>query len=270
MVPSVSLIGRARRAVSRAGDLLPAQHERRIGEAGAREGGRARRATASRPTASAQLRRWAVRSGCLSLGVCAMVRVCPSARTPKQKRTPTRAAQLLAWYDVHRRELPWRARRGRSGRSLSRVAVGDHAAADDRAGGRRATTVKFLKRWPTVKALAARRRTTCSRRGRGSATTRARATCTRRRRSWRTNWADAFRDTPKSCARCPASATTRPARSPRSRSTGREAAMDANAERVIARLFAVEEPLPKAKPRIARRLDNRWCRRSAPAISRRR
>ena len=31
-----------------------------------------------------------------------------------------------------------------------------------------------------------------------------------------------------------------------------QAAMDANAERVIARLFAVEEPLPKAKPRCAR------------------
>ncbi len=32
--------------------------------------------------------------------------------------------------------------------------------------------------------------------------------------------------------------------------TRREAAMDANAERVIARLFAVEEPLPGAKAKL--------------------
>ena len=42
-----------------------------------------------------------------------------------------------------------------------------------------------------------------------------------------------------------------------------QAAMDANAERVIARLFAVEEPLPKAKPRMHARWPGAGARKRA-------
>ena len=45
---------------------------------------------------------------------------------------------LLDWYDAHRRDLPWR----RDARSLSRLGVGDHAAADPR--GRRAGTLRAI------------------------------------------------------------------------------------------------------------------------------
>ena len=45
--------------------------------------------------------------------------------------------------------------------------------------------------------------------------------------------------------------------------------VDGNVERVMARLFAVEEALPAAKPEISG-WPRRCCRRGAPAISRRR
>ena len=48
----------------------------------------------------------------------------------------------------------------------------------------------------------------------------------------------------------------------------KQAAMDANAERVIARLFAVETPMPRAKTEL-HALARRWCR-SGQGISRRR
>ena len=50
--------------------------------------------------------------------------------------------------------------------------------------------------------------------------------------------------------RCPASAPTPPPRSPPSPSTAPAVVVDGNVERVMARLFAVEEPLPAAKPRL--------------------
>ena len=43
----------------------------------------------------------------------------------------------------------------------------------------------------------------------------------------------------------------------------RQAAMDANAERVIARLYAVETPMPKAKAGTACAAAWRWCRQRA-------
>ena len=49
----------------------------------------------------------------------------------------THAAALLAWYDRHRRALPWRAPPGERRRSLPGLAVGDHAAADHGGRGRR-------------------------------------------------------------------------------------------------------------------------------------
>ena len=50
---------------------------------------------------------------------------------------------------------------------------------------------------------------------------------------------------------------------------GPAAAVDGNVERVVSRLFLVEEPLPRAKPLI-RGSPRRSCRRTGPAISRRR
>ncbi len=73
----------------------------------------------------------------------------------KPSRSPRkRAAALLAWYDAHRRDLPWRARPGERADPyavwLSEIMLQQTTVA----------TVKgyyeaFLARWPTVEALAA-------------------------------------------------------------------------------------------------------------------
>ena len=81
---------------------------------------------------------------------------------------------------------------GETRRSLSRLALRDHAAADHREGGR--ALLRALPRALAERARArrgaARRR--AARRGPGSATTRARATCTPARRRWSSATADAF------------------------------------------------------------------------------
>ena len=80
-----------------------------------------------------------------------MVGIMPS-RKPSQK--PEVAARLLAWYDVHRRVLPWRAPKGRKADPyrvwLSEIML-QQTTVQAVAGYYR----KFLERWPTVQALAA-------------------------------------------------------------------------------------------------------------------
>ena len=76
-----------------------------------------------------------------------------AVRPLKRKKSAADPADLLAWYDRHRRVLPWRARAGRKADPyavwLSEIML-------------QQTTVKtvgpyftkFLTRWPTVEALA--------------------------------------------------------------------------------------------------------------------
>ena len=65
-----------------------------------------------------------------------MSRSSPIAAGGRKRRARRIPADLLAWYDRHRRVLPWRARRGERRRSLPGLAVGNHAAADHGEGGR--------------------------------------------------------------------------------------------------------------------------------------
>jgi A/G-specific adenine glycosylase len=71
------------------------------------------------------------------------------ARPPRK-----RAAALLAWYDAHRRDLPWRARPGERPDPyavwLSEIMLQQTTVATVKAYFER-----FLARWPTVEALAA-------------------------------------------------------------------------------------------------------------------
>ena len=162
-----------------------------------------------------------------------------SAKRARARGEPcARRTVLLAWYDRHRRDLPWRARAGRAPRSLSGLAVGDHAAADDGAGGRallRALPRSLARRWSArrggarrraqalgrARLLRARPQPACLRQGRGRAARRAISAHARR-----------------SCASCRASAPTPRRRSRRSRSMRRATPVDGNIERVITRLFA--------------------------------
>ena len=133
------------------------------------------------------------------------------------------ADRRCAWYDRHRRVLPWRARAGRARRSLSRLALRDHAAADHREGGR-----ALFRALPRALADGARARGGAARR-RAEALGRARLLRARpqpaclRQGGGRAAWRTISRRAKQSCARCPASAPTRRPRSRRSRSSARAA-----------------------------------------------
>jgi len=176
-----------------------------------------------------------------------------AVRLPRRKKeasTPD-PADLLAWYDRHRRVLPWRARRGKRPDPyrvwLSEIML-------------QQTTVKtvapyyarFLQRWPTVTALAesdledvlrawaglgyyarARNLHTC-----------ARAVTERHGGIFPRN-VEQLRELPgigDYTAAAVAAIAFDAAAVP----------VDGNVERVVTRLFAVEDELPRAKPNIKR------------------
>ena len=128
---------------------------------------------------------------------------------------------------------------------------------------------KFLARWPDVAALGARRRsTTCCGCGPGSAIIRARAICTPAR--WRccAIMAGCFRDTEEGLRALPGIGPYTAAAIAAIAFDRRTMPVDGNIERVVSRLFAVEEPLPQAKPLIQQlattlaRRASRWRRES--------
>ena len=142
------------------------------------------------------------------------------ARAIRRRRARCSAdgGPLLAWYDRHRRRLPWRAPPG------------------ERADPYRVWLSEIMLQQTTVKAVApyyralsraladrpgARRRLRsrrCSRPGRASAITPARAICMPARGRWLNAMADAFPTTKRNCGRCRASAPIPRRRSRRSRS----------------------------------------------------
>jgi A/G-specific adenine glycosylase len=74
----------------------------------------------------------------------------PAARKTRQ---PDLSARLLAWYDVHRRVLPWRAQSGKRADPY-RVWLSEIMLQQTTVQAVAAYYRKFLARWPDVKALA--------------------------------------------------------------------------------------------------------------------
>jgi A/G-specific adenine glycosylase len=158
-------------------------------------------------------------------------------------------ALLLAWYDRHRRDLPWRAPPGRRPEPyrgwLSEIMLQQTTVATVRPYFDR-----FVARWPDVAALAAASLDEILQEWQGLgyyARARnlhacARAVAGRHGRVFPSEPA-ALRTLPGigdyTAAAIAAIAFDRPA-----------AAVDGNVERVVARLFAVAEPMPAAKPRL--------------------
>src|SRR5215475_5001114 len=162
----------------------------------------------------------------------------------------THASRLLEWYDRHRRTLPWRARPGEAADPyrvwLSEIMLQQTTVATVGDYFRR-----FVERWPTVEALAD-------------------APLDAVLSAWAGLGYYARARNLHACAR--AVATEHGGRFPEDEATllalpgiGRytaaavraiafdqpASAVDGNVERVIARLFAVETPLPDAKTEIA-------------------
>jgi A/G-specific adenine glycosylase len=76
-----------------------------------------------------------------------------AVRLPRRKKASApEAADLLAWYDRHRRVLPWRARRGEA-RDPYRVWLSEIMLQQTTVKTVAPYYARFLARWPTVEAL---------------------------------------------------------------------------------------------------------------------
>jgi A/G-specific adenine glycosylase len=165
-------------------------------------------------------------------------------------RTP--AGALLAWYDRHARRLPWRAEPGTVASPypvwLSEVMLQQTTVAAVKPFYR-----AFLDRWPTVEALAAAEEEDVLAAWAGLGYySRARnlIACARQVAS-----EGGFPDTEDGLRALPGVGRYTAAAVAAIAFDRRAVVVDANVERVVARLFAVETPLPAARPELYRLTD---------------
>jgi len=162
------------------------------------------------------------------------------------KKKASTAELLLAWYNANRRELAWRAKPGEPVDPY-RVWLSEIMLQQTTVAAVTPYYRAFLKRWPDVKHLArASLDEVCGAwAGLGY--------YSRARNLWRaaqiiaTQKGGAFPTTAKSLRELPGVGAYTAAAIAAIAFGERVAAMDANAERVIARLFAIAEALPKAR-----------------------
>jgi A/G-specific adenine glycosylase len=167
------------------------------------------------------------------------------------KKKASTAALLLAWYDANRRELVWRAKPGEAVDPY-RVWLSEIMLQQTTVAAVMPYYRAFLKRWPDVKHLArASLDDVCAAwAGLGY--------YSRARNLWRaaqmvaTQKGGAFPTTAEGLRELPGVGAYTAAAIAAIAFGERVAAMDANAERVIARLFAVVESLPKARPQLTK------------------
>jgi A/G-specific adenine glycosylase len=171
-------------------------------------------------------------------------------------------AVLLAWYDRHRRDLPWRARPGETGDPY-RVWLSEIMLQQTTVKAVAPYYARFLERFPTVEALAAAplEAVLAAWAGLGYyARARNLHACARavvERHGGR------FPDTEDALRALPGIGPYTAAAIAAIAFDRRASPVDGNVERVIARLHAVEEALPAAKPVIRRLAEALWPERRA-------
>ena len=174
-----------------------------------------------------------------------------AVRALKRKKAAADPADLLAWYDRHRRVLPWRAR-GRAKADPYAVWLSEIMLQQTTVKTVGPYYAKFLTRWPTVQALAAAPLDDVLRAWAGLgyyARARNLHACARavveRHGGVFPRELEALRALPGigeyTAAAVGAIAFDLPA-----------VPVDGNVERVVTRLFAIEEAMPAAKPEIKR------------------
>ncbi len=162
---------------------------------------------------------------------------------------PDRAALLLGWYDLHRRKLPWRALPGERSDPY-RVWLSEIMLQQTTVKAVGPYFEKFIARWPNVADLGAASLDDVLRMWAGLGYySRARnlhacaATVLREH-------GGSFPDTEERLRALPGIGPYTAAAIAAIAFDRRTMPVDGNIERVVSRLFAVEEPLPKSKPRI--------------------
>ncbi len=171
----------------------------------------------------------------------------PRGSTTKQSAGP--AARLLAWYDLHARVLPWRAKKGERADPyrvwLSEIML-QQTTVQAVAGYYR----KFLSLWPGVRALAEAPLDDVLTAWAGLGYYARARNLHKTAKIVTGELGGRFPTTLEGLRALPGIGAYTAGAIAAIAHDLPYAAMDANAERVIARLFAVTEPLPKAKERI--------------------
>ena len=175
----------------------------------------------------------------------------PKRSTSEDKSIDPRqhARRLLAWYDRHRRELPWRAPPG-VGADPYRVWLSEIMLQQTTVGAVRDYFRRFLERWPTVESLAAApvEDVLAAWAGLGYyARARNLHRCAQHVVQQR---GGVFPDQEAALAELPGVGPYTAAAIAAIAFDRPTSAVDGNVERVVARLFAVEEAMPRSKPRL--------------------
>jgi len=185
-----------------------------------------------------------------------MVKSMPPTKTKKPDiangrsglRQRSLATRLLAWYDIHRRVLPWRAPKGKRADPY-RIWLSEIMLQQTTVQAVAAYYRKFLTRWPDVKALAAARQDEVLAAWAGLGYY-ARARNLHAAAKMVAGMGGKFPKTAESLRALPGVGSYTAGAIAAIAYDEKQAAMDANAERVIARLYAIETPMPKAKTQL--------------------
>jgi A/G-specific adenine glycosylase len=176
-------------------------------------------------------------------------------RPPRSKKPETDlpkndlASRLLDWYDRHRRVLPWRALPGKRADPY-RVWLSEIMLQQTTVQAVASYYRKFLERWPDVKALAAAQEENVLAAWAGLGYYARARNLHAAAKIVAKDLGGKFPGTAEGLRALPGIGGYTAGAIAAIAYDERQAAMDANAERVIARLYAVEIPLPKAKKQL--------------------
>lgn len=160
------------------------------------------------------------------------------------------APLLLIWYDRHRRGLPWRAEPGERAPDPYRIWLSEIMLQQTTVQAVRAYFATFVTRWPTVEALAAAPEAEVMSAWAGLgyyARARNLIACAR---VVANEFGGRFPDSEEGLRALPGVGRYTAAAIAAIAFDRRACVVDANVERVVARLFAVETPLPAARPQL--------------------
>jgi A/G-specific adenine glycosylase len=161
---------------------------------------------------------------------------------------------LLRWYDVHARDLPWRARPGSAAPDPYRVWLSEVMLQQTTVAAVKRYFTEFTRRWPTVDALAAAEEGEVMAAWAGLGYY-ARARNLRACAQEVASRGGVFPGTEEGLRALPGLGAYTAAAVAAIAFQQRAVVVDANVERVVSRLFAVAEPLPGSRPIIRRHAD---------------
>jgi A/G-specific adenine glycosylase len=157
---------------------------------------------------------------------------------------------LLAWYDVHRRDLPWRAKPGQASDPY-RVWLSEIMLQQTTVAAVAPYYRSFLARWPDVRRLAAASQDDVLSAWAGLGYYSRARNLYRAAQMVTSEFGGVFPDNSAALRQLPGIGAYTAAAIAAIAFGERVPAMDANAARVMARLFAIQEKLPQAKAKLA-------------------